>query len=145
MAIGITIFNVMFDSMGALATLHNRTHIEPLWDLIIVVSFAMGILLERGSEVQRQMWKSQEENKGKMHVGGPFGWIVHANYTGYLIWRVSIYAFGHSMLLQLLNAFITYDFVTGDIRVQHERNVKKYGKDFEQYWEKTPKLVPGVY
>jgi len=143
-AFGITLFNVVNDSIVALVTLRNRSEISD-WDYLIFAVFILGIGLERFSEVQRTLWKAQLENKGKMHVNGLFGVAVHINYTGYLMWRAALLGFTHVLPMQLIVLFFVNDFVRGDIAQQRIRNIKKYGDDFKRYWDSTPKLLPAVY
>lgn len=142
-AVGVDMFNLVVDTLGTLAVLANREELQ-VSDYIILAVFITGIALERGSEVQRTMWKSHAQNKGKPHITGLFGFAVHINYTGYIIWRSAMYALSHYWPLQVLIVGIASNF-GGEIREQRARNIKKYGDDFKRYWDRTPKMFPGVY
>ena len=147
-AMGISAFNTVFDGVGLAALLYgtSRAATAPLdaqdWGWIAL--FAAGVLLERIPEVQRAMWKADPRNKGKPHTGGLFHFLVHANYTGYTLWRVALIGFTRQPLLQLLNVFVASQF-RGEVTAQHDRNAKKYGKAFEEYYARTYKLIPFVW
>jgi protein-S-isoprenylcysteine O-methyltransferase Ste14 len=144
MVIGVTIFNGVCDSLVILGTLWNRTKTDQT-DLICLFVFIFGIALERFSELQRHAFKSMPGNKGAMHTSGLYSICVHPNYLGYIIWRAALVGISHLWWLQWMPAMIMYDFITGDVRNQKERNIKKYGETFKRYWDSTPKLVPGIY
>jgi hypothetical protein len=143
-AVGITLFNVVMDSFAILATLWNRSELDK-FDYVIVGTFVFGILLERGSEMQRTIWKSRPGNKGKPHMSGLYSFVVYVNYTGYSIWRFALIAFSRVWILEVLSAQIVYHFITNDVAIQRDRNIKKYGEEFKRYYDSTPKLFPGVF
>jgi len=143
--LGIATFNAVFDGLGLLALLEGgRPPALDAQDVWWMGLFAAGMLLERVPEVQRAVWKSRRENRGKPFMGGLFGVLVHANYTGYTMWRVAMYGMSRVWWAQLANAFLVSQFVP-EVRLQHERNAKKYGPEYEAYFQRTWKMFPGVW
>ena len=145
LSIGIAAFNGICDSLCVLGALYNRREIDPLKDSLTFLLFMFGILLERVAEFQRLAFKSRPENNNQMHIQGLYAMCVHPNYLGYIIWRIALVSVSHLWALQLIPAFVLYDFVRGDIPAQKERNTRKYGESFKRYWDSTPKLLPGIY
>jgi protein-S-isoprenylcysteine O-methyltransferase Ste14 len=141
----IAVFNTMFDLISIFSLLGNRLESSPGFDSFLTSVFLLGILLERLPEIDRAVFKSQKMNQGKMHIVGFYSYLVHPNYLGYLIWRSALFGLSQVWWLQLVLLFLVYDFITGDIRSQRERNIRKYGDEFKRYWDTTPKLFPKVY
>ena len=93
-AIGVGIFNAVFNSMNSLLFVCSQTSASvngehfPQTPLIVGASmYAIGLFVEWFSEVQRAIFKRDPANKGKVYTGGLFGLSRHANYFGYTIWR----------------------------------------------------------
>lgn len=56
--------------------------------LVGIPLYAVGLFTEWYCEVQRTQFKSQPENKGKLHSDGLFGLARNINYGGYTLWRI---------------------------------------------------------
>jgi protein-S-isoprenylcysteine O-methyltransferase Ste14 len=148
-AIGIGIFNLVCDCLTIIFADHGAGKFDQIphdmLDVIAITTFIVGTIFERIPEIQRIRWKSNPANKGKSHQQGLYGWIVHANYFGYVLWRFGMALFGRSPWLQLITVNNLYTFIFGEIPAQHQRNIEKYGPSFDRYWKKTWKLIPGIY
>ena len=95
-AVGIAVFNTVFNSLCTALSLWSRTTVCKSTDpfmfqspavLIGVVLYTTGILIELVSEIQRAHFKCDPVNAGKPFSGGLFGWARHINYGGYTLWR----------------------------------------------------------
>lgn len=135
----------LVESLAIIVALQNRTHFQPEYDYVVFAVFCLGIALERAPEVQRAQFKAQPENKGKAHTGGLYSALVHPNYLGYLVHQAAFLALGKVWQLQALTAFSLLGFVFGDVQLQRQRNIAKYGDEFKLYWDTTPKLLPGIF
>ena len=83
--------------------------------------YAIGILLETVSEIQRSRFKADERNKGKPYSGGLFGLARHINYTGYTCWAAGFgLAAAGPALGAVLAAWSLYDFSQRAIPVLDE-------------------------
>jgi steroid 5-alpha reductase family enzyme len=145
-AVFVTLFNVVVDVVCALAMLHHRIELVPLGDGLLFAIFMVGILLERVSEFQRKAFKGKAENKGRPHFEGLFAVAVYANYSGFIIWRGAMAGLSGSILVEVLSlTMMMHSLITGDVENQRARNSKKYGKVFDDYFDRTPKMFPFVY
>ena len=54
-------------------------------DIVGVIFFAVGLILESVSDVQKYIFRSKPENKGKVCDVGLFTWSRHPNYFGEII------------------------------------------------------------
>ncbi|KAH9255322.1 hypothetical protein BASA81_006774 [Batrachochytrium salamandrivorans] len=144
-AMTIAGFNFLIDSLAIITALQNRTLFQPEYDYTVFAVFCLGIVLERLPEVQRAQFKAKSENKGKAHTSGLYSVVVHPNYLGYLVYRAAFLALGKVWQLQVLTAFTLLGFVFGDVQLQKQRNIDKYGDEFKLYWDTTPKLLPGIF
>ncbi|EUC41677.1 hypothetical protein COCMIDRAFT_40177 [Bipolaris oryzae ATCC 44560] len=96
----------------------------------------VGILTELITEIQRERFKADPNNKGKVCTGGLWGLARHINYGGYTMWRAGYAMAGGGYGLGALRA----------IPVLSEYCEKWYGAQWEAYRQKTPyELIPYVY
>ena len=117
-------------------------------------------------QIQRQVFKKDRKNKGKVYDGGLFSLSRHINYFGYTLWRTGYaLAAGGWTWGAVTASFFVYDFNFRAIPVlQHylEENVSRcandylnddaftdnsqYGPEYEQYKQAVPyKFVPFIY
>lgn len=130
----ISTFNTVFNSINSLLFISEATSIAygrgegPSWEgwpgtPLVVGStlYIVGMLLETISETQRQAFKKQPENKGKLYTGGLFGWARHINYGGYTLWRAGYaLAAGGWTWGFITGGFFFYDFATRGVPVLDE-------------------------
>ncbi len=143
-AVGISLFNTIFNSFNSIAStvapllapllpaaaaaLLGRLGVvapsPPDQDTLIptfLLGTAMcvaGLVVEAVSEVQRQAFKAKPENKGKAFTGGLFGVARHVNYGAYTVWRAGYaLAAGGPIWGGLVFAFFFRDFVTRGVPV----------------------------
>ena len=62
-------------------------------DIAGVIFFAVGFILESVSDVQKYIFRSKPENKGKVCDVGFFTWSRHPNYFGEIIIQFGMFAF----------------------------------------------------
>jgi protein-S-isoprenylcysteine O-methyltransferase Ste14 len=147
--ISIAIFNLVCDWLNVIFADYGagkfvdfpHDHV----DMLAAALFVFGILFERIPEIQRVTWKAEPANSGKSHQRGVFGYIVHANYTGYTLWRFGMSLASRSIVTQIVTCMNVVVFVWGEIPQQHKRNLEKYGPSFDVYWKNTWKFLPGIY
>ncbi|KAJ3808612.1 hypothetical protein EV368DRAFT_84845 [Lentinula lateritia] len=108
--------------------------------------YAIGMLLEWGSELQRLKFKKDPRNKGRVYTGGLFALARHINYGGYVLWRAG---FAMAAAGWAWGAFIgglhTYYFVKAGIPELDDYCSKKYTGQWARYKKAAPyKLIPFV-
>ena len=75
--------------------------------------YAVGMITEFASEVDRKRFKDKPENKGKPYGGGLWSWATNINYGGFTLWRAG-YAISAAGLPwgAFVGAFFFYDFTS---------------------------------
>ncbi|KAJ4466632.1 hypothetical protein C8J55DRAFT_565629 [Lentinula edodes] len=108
--------------------------------------YALGMVLEWGSEIQRLRFKKDPRNKGRVYTKGLFGLARHINYGGYVLWRTgfAMAAAGWTWGL-VTGAFYTYNFLTDGIPELDGYCKKRYTDEWSQYKRDVPyKLFPFI-
>jgi protein-S-isoprenylcysteine O-methyltransferase Ste14 len=152
-AIGISVFNAVFNSLSTYAFLTTATSASTEADfpqpaLLIGGSlYVVGIMTELIAEIQRKRFKTDPNNKGKAYTGGLWSFARHINYGGYTIWRAGYAMAGGGYTLgALVGAFFAWDFTQRAIPILSEYCEKRYGAQWEEFKQKTPyQLIPYIY
>ena len=97
------------------------------------------------SEYTRYIWKKQDKNKGNLYTEGLFKFSMHINYFGDIILftGVALITLRFSMLFIPLAMAMNFIFII--IPRLDKYLAQKYGVEFQEYADKTKKLIPGVY
>ncbi|KAJ8079696.1 hypothetical protein PM082_016517 [Marasmius tenuissimus] len=109
--------------------------------------FVVGIALECISEEQRNVFKNDPRNNGKVYSGGLFGWARHINFGGYTLWRSGFsLAAGGWWFGALVAVVFTYFFAKAGIPELDEHCSNRYQTQWVEYRRKVPyKLWPYIY
>jgi protein-S-isoprenylcysteine O-methyltransferase Ste14 len=114
-------------------------------DYLGILLFVAGCLLNTGSEILRNQWKRNPQNKGKIYTGGLFSYSRHINYFGDLVW-VSAYAvITRNPYAITIPAFLFYFFAFYNAPKLDRYLRKKYGSGYDAYAGKTKMLIPFIY
>lgn len=114
-------------------------------DLLAILLFAAGSIVNTASEWLRDRWKREPRNKGKLYTGGLFKYATHVNYFGDIVWVGGIAMLTRNPWAALVPFFLILMFVFLNIP-QHDRYLRdRYGSAFIEYEKKTKKLIPFVY
>lgn len=145
MAIGISIFNTLIDSINTLSAMRSPSPWDNL-DKVGVALFALGSFGETFSELLRHWWKQRPENKGKPYTGGLFAFSTNFNYFGYTVWRLGMSLVGKNWTWTAIHmAHLCYDFTFSAIPGKEKHNAAKYGEAYTKYAEKTAKFIPFIW
>lgn len=110
-----------------------------------IILFAMGCLLNTGSELQRHIFKKDPTNKGKLYTSGLFAYSMHINFFGDIVWVIG-YALvaghwlGTAIPVMLFCLFAFYNVPKLDDYLRD-----RYGAPFKAYEARTKKLIPFIY
>ncbi len=136
-ATAISLINTVLNSTNTLLSLWvvssaGPTLTSPTASIVNVVSssptlaagaglYILGITIELYSEIQRKVFKSKPENKGKPYGGGLWSLATNINYGGYTLWRsgYAMTAAGWPWGLAI-GALFFYDFTSRAIPVMDE-------------------------
>ncbi|KAJ3781658.1 hypothetical protein GGU11DRAFT_472461 [Lentinula aff. detonsa] len=108
--------------------------------------YALGMVLEWGSELQRLRFKKNPINKGRVYSGGLFGLARHINYGGYVLWRggFALAAAGWTWGA-IVGGFHIWNFVSSSIPELDEYCSNRYNEQWAQYKRAVPyKLFPFI-
>lgn len=114
-------------------------------DIIGIILFTVGSMLNTGGEILRNRWKKNPDNKGEIYTEGFFKYSRHINYFGDMLW-VTAYAiitrnwFAVSIPILLFCLFAFYNAPKLDKYLK-----EKYGKGYDDYASKTKMLIPFIY
>lgn len=61
-------------------------------DIVGIIMFAIGFIMESVSDVQKYLFRSNAANKGKVCEVGFFAWTRHPNYFGEILLQFGIYS-----------------------------------------------------
>ncbi|KAF4624489.1 hypothetical protein G7Y89_g13683 [Cudoniella acicularis] len=147
-AIPIGIFNTIFNSANSILSLttaatylvpqvlsatDNQNELSPLF-IIGTIGYAVGLLTELVSEVQRRDFKKDPRNAGKAYTGGLFSLARHINYGGYTIWRASYaLATGGPIWGSFVGAFFFVDFAKRGVPVLDDYCTKRVSLFAEEF------------
>ena len=115
------------------------------WDYIGIFIFISGSFLNTNSELQRHFWKKKQENKGKLYTKGLFGYSMHINYFGDLLWVVAYAIITRNWYSAFIPVFLFCFFAFYNIPKLDSYLASKYGEQFDNYKKKTKKFIPFVY
>ncbi|KAK0515720.1 hypothetical protein JMJ35_001754 [Cladonia borealis] len=133
-------------------------------DIAGVILYTIGFLMESVSDIQKYIFRSKPENKGKVCDVGLFVWTRHPNYFGEIIIQFSIFmiavspaAYGYvhggayrALYASILGPFfltLLLMFVSG-LTLQERPGAKKryesgnHWESFKKYTERTSILIP---
>lgn len=126
-AVGIGIFNMVVNSLSSYAFLIRATSASLESDfpqpalLVGSALYAVGILAELISEVQRKQFKKDPKNKGKPYTGGLWSFARHINYGGYTFWRAGYALTGGGWIMgAVVGGFFFADFARRAVPVLNE-------------------------
>ena len=115
------------------------------WDYVGLFVFILGSFLNTFSELQRNFWKKKPENKGKLYTKGLFGYSMHINYFGDLLWVTAYALITRNWYAVTVPLFLFCFFAFYNIPKLDSYLASKYGEQFEKYKNKTKKFIPLVY
>lgn len=108
--------------------------------------FMFGSLMETSHDILRNLWISYPENKGKVYQQGWSKFIVYPNYCGYWLWNTGRSLItGNIIFAASISIFHFYNFQSHSIARAHLFSLEKYGKEYQDYIAKTPKMIPFIF
>lgn len=114
-------------------------------DLAGIFLFAAGSFLNTGSELLRNKWKKDPENKGKLYTKGLFRYSRHINYFGDILWVTGYAVVCRNWYAAIIPVSIFCFFAFYNAPKLDKYLATKYGGQFDDYRKKTKMLVPFIY
>lgn len=137
---GSGVYQIGFALFGAGATAHLG-----LFDGVGVVLFALGSVLNTGSELQRRAFKAKPEHQGQLFTGGFFSLCRHPNYFGDFVWGVGWAMLTRNPWSAILVAIEVSGFVFSQIPLLDKYLDGHYGDAYRAWARRTKRFIPFVY
>jgi protein-S-isoprenylcysteine O-methyltransferase Ste14 len=110
-----------------------------------LILFVIGSWMNTYSEYARGAWKERSENRGKLYTVGLFSFVRHPNYLGDLISFSGLCLISGRWITAPIPAIMLAGFIFVNIPALDSHLHKRYGKTFDEYAKRTPKLIPFIY
>jgi steroid 5-alpha reductase family enzyme len=124
--------------------LNSNQQIYP-WIYVGAMLFIIGASLEFISDFQLHLFKRDPNNTGELYTDGLFSFVVHPNYTGYILWRTALPLMtGYLWLagIAFLVHIVQFYFHTHPPFQRYMS--EKYGQAWDRYISSHKKLFPGI-
>ena len=143
---------VLFTLFGALTILtSNNNQNFGILDIIGVLIWVIGFLIEVVSDRQKSEFKNNKSNAGQFIQSGLWKYSRHPNYFGeILLWTgiaiigISVYSgFGWLGLISPFFVFVMLNYISG-VRLLEKQAEERWGENdlYQSYKSKTPVLFP---
>lgn len=116
-----------------------------LLDGLGIFIFLTGSFINTYGEILRDKWKKKQQNKGRLYTQGVFKHVRHINYFGDLLWVTGFAILTRNWYASIIPVFLFCFFAFYNIPKLDAYLHRKYGKEYEQYAERTWKLIPMIY
>ncbi|NOR82426.1 MAG: DUF1295 domain-containing protein [Ardenticatenales bacterium] len=113
-------------------------------DMIGVSIFVLGSLLNTVSEMQRDGWKRDPANQGRLYTEGLFGYSMHINYFGDWLWVIGYAVITRNWYSIAIPIVLFGFFVFFNIPQLDSYLSARYGEQFDRYRENTRRFIPFV-
>jgi steroid 5-alpha reductase family enzyme len=107
--------------------------------------FVAGSWINSYAEYARHLWKQRAENQGRLYTGGLFRYSRHPNYFGDLISFSGLCLISGSWVTAVIPVSMLAGFVFVNVPALDSHLHEKYGAAFDEYANRTRKLIPFVY
>ena len=114
-------------------------------DLLGIALFALGSYVNTAAEMQRKHFKAKPENKGRLYTEGLFGLVRHPNYFGDVLWALGWAVVAHNIWAFAIPMVAAAGFVFKFIPELSAYLADRYGEQYEDWAQRTKRLIPFVY
>ena len=110
-----------------------------------ILLFLLGSWMNSYAEYARHTWKQLPENRGRLYTLGLFRYSRHPNYLGDLISFSGLCLISGRWITVIVPLIMLSGFVFANIPMLDAHLHDHYGTAFDEYAERTRKLIPFVY
>jgi protein-S-isoprenylcysteine O-methyltransferase Ste14 len=110
-----------------------------------VLLFLVGSWINSYAEYARHTWKQRADNRGRLYTLGLFRYSRHPNYLGDLISFSGLCLIAGRWYTVVVPLLMLCGFVFANIPMLDAHLHDHYGAAFDEYAERTRKLIPFVY
>lgn len=116
-----------------------------IMDIPGIVLYLTGSYLNTWSELNRQRWKRDPENKGHLYTQALFKYVRHINYFGDILLFIGFALITQDIRALYIPLFMTLNFIFILIPAKEAYLKDKYRKEFILYSHRSKKLIPFIY
>jgi protein-S-isoprenylcysteine O-methyltransferase Ste14 len=109
------------------------------------VLFVLGSWMNSYAEYTRDTWKQRAENRGQLYTSGLFRFSRHPNYLGDLVSFSGLCMVSGAWVTVIIPVLMLAGFLFVNIPVLDAHLRDHYGDAFDEYAQRTRKLIPFVY
>jgi protein-S-isoprenylcysteine O-methyltransferase Ste14 len=121
------------------------SHDTGILEILAILVFLTGCLLNTGGEILRDRWKRNPDNRGKLYTGGFFRYSRHINYFGDILWVTGFAMLTRNPWSAVIPVLLFCFFAFFNAPKLDDYLSKKYGKAFDDYAAGTRMLIPFIY
>lgn len=110
-----------------------------------IALFVLGSWINSYSEYARHAWKRRPEHAGRLYTGSFFRYSRHPNYLGDLLLFSGLCLIAGAWVTIVIPVLMLTGFVFVNIPVLDAHLHEHYGNAFDEYAQRTRKLIPFVY
>jgi len=107
--------------------------------------FVLGSWMNSYAEYARHVWKQRPENRDRLYTRGLFRLSRHPNYLGDLLSFSGLCLISGAWITAVVPILMLMGFVFVNIPVLDSHLHDHYGSAFDEYAQRTAKLIPYLY
>ena len=138
--IELSIIHSVYNILGG-----QVAHSVGIIEFIGIALFVIGSYLNTGSEIKRFRWKKDPKNRGKIYDKGLFKYSMHINYFGDVVWATGMALISGNVWIFLIPLYMSCGFIFIHIPRLDKHLKENYGNQYEDYANKTKKIIPFIY
>ena len=116
-----------------------------LADLAGALLYFAGSYLGTASEYSRHLWKARPENQGRLYTRGLFRYSRHINYFGDLLIFLGLGVLTWQLWTVIVPIAMGLNFALMIIPAHDAYLAVRYGAEYNDYAQRTKKLIPFIY
>jgi protein-S-isoprenylcysteine O-methyltransferase Ste14 len=122
---------------------HTLENYIGYWGMYIGVAINIigGLLIIGGWRVIYREYWSKEEGEGKLVTDGIYSYMRHPQYTGFLLMTLGLLVHWATLPLLIMWPLLVRQYI-GLAKMEEEEMIENFGKEYENYMEKTPRFLP---
>ena len=117
---------------------------RPAFQSVGLGLYVVALFLLRWSDAWLARYFTLAGERRELMTGGPFRYLRHPRYAGLIISRIA-FALAFASILGWLLVLGWVLIVHRRISLEESHLKKLFGKEYEVYSQRTPRLLPGIY
>ncbi len=116
-----------------------------VFGIVGILLFLFGSYLNTGSELMRDRWKKEPDNKGHLYTGGLFRYAMHINYFGDILWVAGLAFMTANPWAAIIPVLLFCFFAFYNAPMLDRHLAEKYGEEFTSYSGRTKRIIPFIF